>query len=61
MAEGRGGYGVALSIAELDPGFAAKPVLIAYRQAGRSLGGGRSAALNWSSPATASPGARSTT
>ncbi|WP_419730574.1 hypothetical protein [Lichenicola sp.] len=30
---------MAPSVAELDPGFAEKQVLIAYRQAGRSLGG----------------------
>ena len=39
LARGRDGYEVALSIAELDPGFAGKQVLIAYQQDGKPLDG----------------------
>lgn len=39
LAEGRDGYQVALSIAELDPGSAGKQVFIAYQQGGRPIEG----------------------
>jgi len=37
MAQGRDGYTVALAIAELDPDFEGKQVLIAYEQDGKPL------------------------
>ena len=35
MVRGRDGYMVALSVAELDPGFEGKPVVVAYAQDGK--------------------------
>ena len=37
LVRGRDGYGVALSIAELDPGFAGMQVIMAYQQDGKLL------------------------